>query len=51
MTLTNTIIVTLCFGNALYLAYLLGEMREARRQNVIQDQLTDKLVAAYQKQR
>ena len=51
MTLTNTIIVTLCFGNALYLAYLLGEMREARRQTAIQDRLAEKLVAAYQQQR
>ena len=51
MTLVNTIIVTLCFGNALYLAYLLGEMREARRQNVIQDRLTEKLVAAYRTQK
>ena len=51
MQTVNTIITVSLFCNALYLAYLLGEIRESRRSNRIQDELTDKLVAAYRKQR
>jgi hypothetical protein len=51
MTTLNTILFILTFGNAMYMAYLLGEVREARRQHKIQDELTDRLVAAYRAQR
>ena len=51
MTTLNLTITAFLAAQALYMAYLLGEVREARRQNKIQDELTDRLVAAYQKQR
>lgn len=51
MTTLNTVLFFLVSGNALFLAYLMGSMRESARQTKIQDQLVEKLVAAYQKQR
>lgn len=47
----NLIITAFLAAQALYMAYLLGTVREARRQHRIQDELTDRLVAAYRQQR
>ena len=47
----STLFIFLATGVACYLAYIVGEMREAQRQAVIQDQLTEKLVAAYRNQK
>lgn len=51
MDTLNTVLFVLVSANALFLAYLMGGMRESQRQTKIQDQLVEKLVAAYQKQR
>ena len=51
MDTLNTILFIMVSFNALFLAYLMGSVRESQRQTKIQDQLVEKLVAAYQTQR
>jgi hypothetical protein len=51
MDTLNTVLFFMVSFNALFLAYLIGQVRESQRQTKIQDRLVEKLVAAYQTQK